>query len=72
MASAGDLLITDRQDQRPIHCQSVNRRSSARRAPLYKDAQPTKVLDPDIASRMEQSHFLFAVRISSGQTSGLA
>jgi hypothetical protein len=72
MTSPGDFLITDRQDQGPIHCQGVNGCSTACRAPLNSDSLPAKVLAPDIASRMEQSHLLSAPRISSGLTSGFA
>lgn len=72
MTPTGSLLLTDRQDQRPIHGQCLDCRPTYRRSAADTDAPPAEVLAPDIATRMEQSHHLAAHGIDGSLARSLA
>ena len=72
MTPTDSLFLTDRQNQRPIHGQCLDRRPAYRRSTPDTDALPAEVLGPGLATRMEESHHLAAHGIDGSLARSLA
>lgn len=72
MTTSGAFLLTDGDDQRPVHLQCLDRRAASSGVPDQARALPAEVVVPQVAPRMEESDVLTTRRVDGGLTCGLA
>lgn len=66
MSQKRGLFSTDGENQRAVQSQSFNGGAPRRSQRGEAHTAPPKVLQPNIASRIEQGNFLFGVRVNGG------
>jgi len=72
MTTSGAFLLSDGEDQRPIHLQGLDRRAAGRGAPEQVHALPAEVVVPQVVPRMKEIHELTARGVDGGLACSLA
>ena len=72
MTTSNAFLLTDGNDQRPVHLQRLDRRAAGCCAPDQARTLPAEVVVPQVSPRMEEGNVLATRGVDGGLTRGLA
>jgi hypothetical protein len=72
MTTSGAFLLTDGDDQRPVHLQCLDRRAAGCGVPEQPHALPEEVVVPQVEPRVEEGDVLTARWVDGGLTRGFA
>lgn len=68
----GSLLLSNREDERPVKIERLNCCAPRRRETVNSDSLPIEVLRPNVTARVEYRNFVASVRVDGSHLSALA